>query len=414
MTNPPATKPHAALMAEAARCAKCGKCRSVCPIFIETGDESAVARGRITLAEAVMSGQLEATGKVKDYMWMCLKCLRCTSICPSGVEYEKILQGMRDEIARRRGVPILARLVFRHILPNRWLFDRFIRMAQWSQRVLPAHREGTLRHLPLAFMGHQSVPALAPQSALELLAHHKPKGGRPQVAFFLGCAINYVYPQIAQAVIEVYDRAGYDVVVPPGQVCCGTPVMCFGARASAQRLARMNVAAFADCDVIVNACASGGRTLKHDYEDLLGPDGKAFGARVFDAAEFLAKEGKLDALGRGDDSLAVTYHDPCHLNWGQGITDAPRQLIRTAAKLVEMNEPERCCGGAGTFSILHYDYACKIGAHKVADIKGTGADVVATGCPGCMIQIADRLDAEGVSTRVKHTFEIAAAAKRDA
>ena len=399
------------LFREIARCAKCGKCRSVCPIFLEMGDESAVARGRITLAEAVLKGQIDLSRKVKAYMWMCLKCLRCTAMCPSGVAYEKILQGMRDEIAKRRGVPWLARAIFRFVLPKRRRFDKLIRLAALSQRILPRAREGMLRHLPLMFMGRQSVPALADKSALEMLEGHQPRGGRPRVGLFLGCLTNYIYPQIATSLIKVFDKAGYDVVIPREQVCCGTPVVCFGDVRSARRLAEINVRAFADCEAVVTGCASCGRTLKCDYEGLLGQEGKAFSARMFAAVEFLAKEGaigKLAQSGDGGEPKTVTYHDPCHLNWGQGIVEPPRDIIKTCAQLVEMAEPERCCGGAGAFSLFHYDYASKIAAHKVEAIRNTGAEVVATSCPGCMLHIADRLDAEGMPTQVKHTLEVVA------
>ena len=402
-----------ALLREASRCAKCGKCRSVCPIFLETGDESAVARGRITLAEAVIDGRLELTDKVKAYMWTCLKCLRCSAVCPSGVAYEMILQGMRDQIAVQRGVPWLARVIFNVVLPRRWLFDTIMRLGQLSQRVLPLRREGLVRHLPLAFLGHQSIPALERRTALKLLRGHEPKGGRPKVGLFLGCLTNYVYPRVALALIDVFDRAGYDVVTPPSQVCCGTPVLAFGATAAGQRLAATNVAAFADCDAIVTGCASCSRTLKCDYEGLLGEPGRALSERVFDASEFLAKEGAIEKLRPSAGSPqapagTVTYHDPCHLNFGQGITQPPRQLIETAAELVEMAEPDRCCGGAGAFSLFHYDYACQIAAHKVDMIARTGAAVVATTCPGCMLHLADRLHAAGSDVQVKHTLEVAA------
>ena len=276
------------IRSEIARCAKCGKCQSVCPVYIETGDESAVARGRITLAEAVMDGRLKLSRKVKAYMWTCLKCLRCSTVCPSGVAYEMILQGMRDEIARRRGVPWIARAIFRFVLPRRRLFDWLVRTTERLQRVLPVKREGMVRHLPLMLLGRQSVPSLADQSALDLFADHQPKGGRPRVGLFLGCLTNYAYPQIVTALIEVFDKAGYDVVIPGEQVCCGTPVVCFGDVLAAKRLAQINVDAFRDCEAVVTACASCGRTLKSDYEELMGEEGQALAERTFMATELLA------------------------------------------------------------------------------------------------------------------------------
>ena len=192
----------ASLRAEMDRCAKCGQCRSVCPVFLETGDEAAVARGRISLAEALLEGRIGPSDRLQESFTKCLDCLRCDADCPSGVAHELILQAVRQGIAREVGAPRLARFALRHLLPRPRLFERALRLAAGVQRLLPASRRPPLRHLPL-FLAHGArIPPLAPKTARrqfrEMPARKdraKPSQGR--AAIFTGCLINAVYPEVA-------------------------------------------------------------------------------------------------------------------------------------------------------------------------------------------------------------------------
>ena len=394
------------LRAEIAQCAKCGKCRSVCPIFLETGAETMVARGRIALAEAVLEGQAQFTGRFEEYINTCLKCLRCESLCPSGVNYHVILDEMRKAMARTQGVSPIARLVFRLLLPHRWLYDMALFGASIGQHLVPLRRRGSMRHLPLFFMGRRWIPRLARRTALYGLGRtRRLRNPRMRVGFFVGCLINYVYPEIAESVVRVLNRFNIEVVVPRHQVCCGAPVLSFGDEPQARVLARRNLRALdrSDLDYVVTACASGGHTLKSDYPDLLGEEWSEVGSKVLDIMEFIDRFVRIDT-----DRLPtrVTYHDPCHLRWGQDVVDAPRSVLQQAAHFVEMREAERCCGGAGAFSLFHYDMSIRIADHKLESIREAEADTVATGCPGCILQIADRAADRGVAARIVHPIQI--------
>jgi len=408
--RPKTTHPVEQLQQEAGKCAKCGKCRSVCPVFIETLDETQVARGRITLAEAAFRGELEYSRRLEELIQSCVKCLRCQTICPSGVDYERILRGVRQGIAEELGVPAVARAVFRLVLPHRLLFDWALRAAALGQGLMPFERRGTMRHLPLFFMGARWIPDLARRTALQRLGRTK-RMRKPvmRIAYFAGCLINYVYPEIAEATVRVLNRLNAEVIVPQGQVCCGAPVMSFGDEAAARRLAELNARAMGldKVDAVVTACASCGRRLKAEYADMLGSRWPS--EKVFDVSEFILKFTKPE-LARTQ--RRVTYHDPCHLLWGQGIGEAPRELLRRSCEYVEMNVAARCCGGGGTFSLFNYDLGVKIAEHKVAGIRASQADAVATGCPGCQLQLADRLAAAGMAQKVMHTIQVVEEALR--
>ena len=152
---------------EISKCAKCGKCRSICPVFLETGNESMVARGRISLAEALRDGEILHTELLRDYLLSCKKCLRCSSICPSGVDYDFIIQTMLDDVAHHIGIWFLPRMIFRIFLTRRWLFDLLLKTASIFQRIVPLKRHGAMRHLPLLFMGGRWIPPLAKKTVLK-------------------------------------------------------------------------------------------------------------------------------------------------------------------------------------------------------------------------------------------------------
>ena len=406
------TKSKRALCDDIERCAKCGQCRTVCPVFAENNVEMMVARGRISLAQAVVEGRARYTRRMEEYIQSCLKCLRCAAMCPSGVPYERILQEVRFAMGRDLGISPLAKTVFRHVLPRRWLFDWCIRTAGVLQSLAPVKRQSQMRHLPLFFAGRRWVPSLARRSALTRLRRVPPVDHpRLRVALFLGCLINYVYPEVAEATVSVLQRLGVEVIVPSQQLCCGTPVLSFGDKEAARHLAEMNARALlaSSPDYIVTACASCGKTLKSDYEWLLPDHGEALAKKVLDISELLDR---LPVQGARPLERKVTYHDPCHLRWGQNVVAPPRKLLGQCAQYVEMPEAERCCGGGGSFSLFHYDLATRIAAKKLDSIRASSAEVVATNCPGCILHISDRVTAAGMKIPVVHTIQVIEEAMR--
>lgn len=439
------------------KCARCGKCRSVCPVFIETGNESMVARGRISLADALRNGEIFHTELLRDYLLSCKKCLRCSSICPSGVDYDFIIQTMLDDLANHIGIWLIPRIVFRLFLTRRWLFNLLLKTACTLQHLVPLKRQGTMRHLPFMLMGGRWIPPLAKKSVLEkyinkevippnppllkrgltasTLREEGPatsslkkkdsttpffqsedsktppleKGGRGnfqmRVGFYVGCLINYVYTDIADAVIEVLNHFGVEVVIPKEQLCCGIPARSLGDAKTARKLAEANMTVFekANVDFIITACATCGRTLKRDYHRILGDRSLKFTDKVYDVSEFIEKYFPYETKPL---NTKITYHDPCHLYWGQNISKQPRDILRHSADFQEMENPERCCGGGGVFNLLHYDLSMKIGEYKAKAIDKSGAAVVATGCPGCRLQIEDLLTARGSQVKCTHTIQV--------
>ncbi|NUN22344.1 MAG: (Fe-S)-binding protein [Candidatus Jettenia caeni] len=388
------------------KCAKCGKCRSICPVFIETGNESMVARGRISLAEALRDGEIFYTKQLRDYLLSCKKCLRCSSICPSGVDYDFIIQTMTDDLANHIGIWLIPRIILQLFLPRRRLFNLLLKSASAFQRIVPLKRHGAMRHLPLMFMDGRWIPPLAKEFVLDKYRTtkkiHNPK---MRVGFYVGCLINYVYTDIADAVVEVLHHLDVEVIIPPKQLCCGIPARSLGDVKTARKLAETNVRVFeeAQVDFIITACATCGRTLKRDYHHILGDRSQKFREKLYDISEFIEKyfTYKLQPL-----TTKISYHDPCHLHWGQNISKQPRDILRRSAQFQEMETPERCCGGGGIFNILHYDLSMKIGEHKARTIEKSGAKAVATGCPGCRMQIEDLLASRGSEITCVHTIQV--------
>ncbi len=390
---------------EIEKCARCGKCRSVCPVFAEVRDEAFVARGRVALFEALSRGELTTSPELQKIMSACLMCQRCTEICPSGVEFMSVLKSARARLAKEMGLPFGSSLVFKHILMKRRLFDFSMRAASLLQQIIPGKRKGSLRHLPLFLHGGKWLPPMAGQTALRVHSNRpQVKGGAWRVALFIGCLTNYVYPEIVDATIELLGKAGIEVLVPPSQLCCGTPALAMGDIETARRLAHVNAEALnsEDCDFVITVCASCGRTLKSEYPDLLGAGGKAFDAPVMDVCEFTFEHTDLQF---DPPKGKVTYHDPCHLRWGQGIEEPPRKLLERACEFEEIPDEMYCCGQAGTFHVFYPEIAGMIGRRKVESISGSDPAEIATGCPGCILQLNDLLAEAGIEKRALHTVE---------
>ncbi len=408
---------------EVIRCIKCGACQSVCPIFKELGAESTVARGKINLIRAVIRGDVDAAGAgFEERMSWCLMCKACQESCPSGVKLDQLMLAARRKLAEDKGLPLLKRLIFRLGLRNRRLFDLGMSMGSVFQGLLLRPAPGGKGMLPRLPMGLDERRLVSPVDARPfrsrvpaVVAVDNP---RKTVAFFTGCMINYVYPQIGEAVVEVLKRNGIAVVIPADQHCCGTPVYVNGDVPTAVELARATVDTLdgLEVDAVITACGSCGAALRKEYAALLADEPgyaekvAALAAKTKDFAEFLAEAGLTTEM-RGLAATA-TYHDSCHLARSQGVRRQPRQLIAGVPGLTfkELKAPARCCGAAGSFSLAHYDLSRKINDHKVDDIAASGAELVVTGCPMCMMHIRDGMNQRGVDGEVLHTAELLARA----
>jgi glycolate oxidase iron-sulfur subunit len=407
-----------ALKPEAERCLKCGLCRAVCPVFAEVLDESGCARGKIALVEALAENDLTLSSLFSDRLSKCLNCKSCMEACPSGIKVDELILGARAEIFKKGRFPLLKKLIFRHLLRRGKLLPPISKTVAWIERKIlrglpPSSPYRAL--LPIVKIDRdRTLPIFSEKTLLDEFDEIVRPEGKPRmrVGFFLGCATNLIYPHIGKALIRVLVGEGVEVVIPREQGCCGVPAFTSGDRQTGRELALKNIKAFESfkLDAIVTGCASCGNGLKNDYEKILGFRKNALGAKIYDISEFLVKFGKFEFEDCNEKPLRVTYHDPCHLNRGQHIKDAPRKILQKLPHVdfAEMEEADRCCGGGGTFSFTHYDIAKEIGRRKANFIAATGADVVATACPSCMMQIEDMLIRNGLPQKVIHFIELLA------
>lgn len=394
---------------EIAKCSKCGKCRSVCPVFIETKTEGMVARGRVSLAEALFAGDISGTAKMRRYLWGCLKCLRCADGCPAAVDFGAIIGEARRRLGKRVGMPWMARVGMRLVTPRRRLFDFSVRAMALAEKVLPRRARGKVRHLPFMFFDGRGMPEIAHRSVLTSFdEYYGPKDAARKVALFLGCLVNYAYPEVALAMIKVLNHYGVGVYVPKGQLCCGTPALSLGDEDLAERLGRANAKAFAGLGVeaIVCGCASGGATLKSEYPRILGRE-NPLGAPPKDFSEYVAP---FVTDSKRNTAVSIAWHDPCHLKFVQKIQRQPREILSKVGNFGDFEGADLCCGMGGVFSAFFHDLSMKIAARKTQAIENRAPDVLATGCSGCILQIRDRLSAKGSAVRVMHIAQVLAEA----
>jgi glycolate oxidase iron-sulfur subunit len=353
----------------------------------------------MALIEAVLDGKLRVSDVYKDRLATCTGCLACESACASGVPFSAVIQAAKEQAVQESGRGVIATVV-----------------AAALKRPVLMRSLAWLAPVVLHYSGETAKGHEARVRSAECGVRSENKTGKRtkgKVAFFPGCAERYFQPDIEHAVVAVLKALGYEVVVPEYIQCCGRPYLSLGDRAAAQKLAAKNadVLSSLGADAIVTACASCGLTFKKEYPGLLAASGREQ-VRVLDIHEFLT--GKLAGLDLGAVNAKVTWHDPCHLGRGQGLAGTARDVLRCipGMELVEMKQPERCCGFGGVMRLSHPALSGTIGEAKSRDIAGTGASLVITGCPGCRMQIADSLKRAGSDARVVHTVQVIAEALR--
>jgi len=402
-----------AIKEEVYNCIKCGLCLTPCPVYKQLCFEGASPRGKVQLIKKILEGKLEPSERFHQLLFTCLLCETCTMNCPSGLKVDRLMKAMRAEVLDKFGLPWQKKMLF-HLLTGDRLLPFFLfwgRALQTPMRaMLPkGGKMGTLPYSKLPRLNKKSFRDQYP----EVVKVDKPKG---RVLYFTGCATNYLFENVGNAVISVLNRLGVEVVIPKGQVCCGLPIFMAGARSMALKNIRKNVELFTreEGDAIVVDCATCGSALKKEYAHILEEMGEnpeaalKMGKKVMDVSQYLAKfdlEKHLKPIaGR------VTYHDPCHLVRSQGVKEEPRNLLRKIPGLefVEMAGADVCCGGGGTFQWEHPEVSMGITANKVKAIKDTAANWVASGCPGCRLQIFGNLGEETIE--VVHPVELVAKA----
>lgn len=412
------------LKQELDKCVKCGTCRSVCPTFRVLGRETACARGKLTLIDAYSSGAIGLSDAYLKHLKECTLCGACRDTCPKGVDTVAIYNAARVDAVQKLGAPIAASLVFKNLLESSKVMDAALKIATRLQGLIfkdATAESGLLSRFSLPVIGKgRLLPPLAREFFLETSeARGLPapaKTGQLKVAFYAGCGVNYLMPDVGKASIEILKKAGADVFVPSAQVCCGMPAFASGDAAMARQMALKNLEVFEafECDYITTSCATCGHGLKHMFADVLSdnPDQStridAFSAKVIDINALLVNVLKYRSEGKETGGKLVTYHDPCHLNRAQNVRNEPRELLKSNKNIAfkEMAFPCSCCGLGGGLSLTNYDLSIEITERKIESIRASGADIVATACPGCMVQLRDGLHKYGVNARVAHVVEL--------
>ena len=391
-----------------APCVHCGFCLPACPTYLATGDEADSPRGRIVLMRALERNEIgPGDDALVQHLDACLGCRGCEPVCPSGVAYGRGLETARERLFEERGLPPLARMVlgvFRYEALWRPLFTaaRALRATGLPRRMAGAGRLG---------FGMGMVAASRRRGGREGRGAHADTAAapRPTVALFRGCVMDTLLRHVNDATRRTLVVNGYDVVEVAGQGCCGALHEHAGDRAGAAALARRNVAALArSADYIVTNSAGCGALLK-DYGHLLPDDGDAaaMAAKVRDVSELLAAAGPLPGAPL---ELDVAYDAPCHLQHAQRVHDAPLAVLGAIPGLRLRLLPgfDRCCGSAGIYSVLQPAMARAVLESKIEAIGAAAPRprVVATGNPGCLMQIGAGLIAAGLDVEVAHPVEL--------
>lgn len=407
-----------------ANCMKCGNCQAGCPIYRETRKEFSVARGKISLMQAILSGKLEITEEFDGMMAQCLNCKTCSANCPCGVQADELILRGRNAAIKARGLHPIKKTVF-SLLSNRPLFNAALRMGGmfgWLTFKDIPDKHAVLSRFPVP--GMDPNRATAPLASTPLRAQYpaeiKVPGAKRRVAFFTGCTINFMYTDMGQAVIEVLKENGNDVILPGAQHCCGTPVHVTGCFDLANEMAKHNIEVFekCDCDYIVGACGSCVEALK-DYHKWLKDEpewaarAKRMADKVREISQFLVETGyRTDNLGTINKT--VTMHDPCHMVRGIKVTAQPREILKSipGINFVEMKEHDRCCGSGGSFCLAHYELSRQINDKKCANIQATKADIVCASCPSCRMHITDGIVQNKMPQVAYHPIQLLAESYR--
>ena len=413
--------------ADLGQCVHCGLCLPHCPTFRELHVETESPRGRLHLMRALGEGRVDTTDRFVEHMTLCLDCRACEAACPSGVKFGSLMEATRAEIVERRPgskrAQLLRRIVFRELVPHPRRLALFAAVLRLYQRLgvqAVVRATGLLSMLPGRLDEAEALLPRVSARFFEPKGSVRPRGPiRRRAAFFAGCVMRVAFAETNRATVRLLARTGSAVDMPEDQVCCGALHAHAGDREMAKQLARANIAAFERSTgeaVVVNA-AGCGAALK-EYGELLAHDpiwadrARAFSARVRDLSEALA-EHPLPPFERAT-PLRVAYQDACHLIHAQRISQQPRDVLRAIPGLMicEMKDGDRCCGSAGIYNITQPEMAERLGAQKAENVAETGADVVVSANPGCLIQLRAELGKRGSGMRVLHIADLLDAAYR--
>ncbi len=404
-------KPKQDLLKEArdivSQCDRCGTCHTVCPLFYVKNVESSSARGKNNIARALTQGVLAPSPDMLKAINFCLLCRTCVENCPSKVKTDEAMMAVRQYFADEKGGPGLKYKALGSFMKNR----RLVKMSASAlgvmrktgvNRLVPlgmAPREFTRAQYLASFAGPAVLGAPAANSTVAL----SPK---TKTAYFTGCGMRMLCPDAVAETKNILCSVSAPRFVD--NVCCGLPHLAHGMRRDFLTLAKENIRLYEAAEVIITDCASCSSMLKHvagyfKDDPQWQERAAAFSAKIMDLSEYLVKIGYQP---RQQVSARLTFHEPCHLGRGQGIRSQPRELLKATGNYVEMEGADTCCGGAGTFHIDYPEIAEAVLANKQKNIEASGADIVVTACPTCLVQLHKAAQKSGGKFRAMHLSQV--------
>jgi glycolate oxidase iron-sulfur subunit len=389
------------------QCDRCGTCLTVCPLFSIQDVEKVSARGKNTIIRALAEGGLKPAPEVLAVANFCLLCQTCVTNCPNKIKTDEAMINVRQYLTDRTGGVSAKYKAIGEVMKRKGIVKlaagllSFLRKSRLN-KLFPygmVPEEYTRTHFLTAFAGPAAL-------GRQTVASNFPVTEKTKVAYFQGCGMKMMFPEAAAETVKILKTTTQLIV--KDNVCCGIPHLAHGLRDDFLFLTKKNIALYEGAEIVVTDCASCGGVLKHvaGYfaDDPVWKDrAAAFSRKVIDLTEYLVKIG-FTPRRRVD--VTLTYHDPCHLVRGQGVKNQPRELLKAAGKFIEMKEADTCCGGAGSFHLDYPDIAKKILDKKQENIEKTGASIVVSGCPGCLIQLSKAAKASNGKFKAMHISQV--------
>ena len=426
MDNQRTAMAHDPMFKEALQCIRCASCLNVCPIFRLVGGHvfGKVYTGAIG---TILTAWYEGLKQSEEIQGLCIMCGACKEVCPGKIDIPNLIMEVRRRVVQSEGVPLIQKSIYQ-VVNNRKLFHGMLRAASVAGK--PFSKNGFIRHLPL-FLSDltegRSLPAIAPKPLRDIIKDiEQPKGLQQKVVFYAGCLIDFAYPEMGEALVKIFNKAGIEVLFPEGQTCCGAPARYSGAYEVAAKNGLDNIEALlsVEADYVVSACPTCTVALNEEFISTFKSlkqyqnveRAEELAAKVMDFSTLVKKlvdEGRL-SLKEGQKLGKITYHDSCHLKRSLRADQPPRELLqKTGYEISEMFECDVCCGMGGSYSVKLPEMSAPILQRKLKNIKDTGAPVVAMDCPGCVMQIRGGMDKDGAGVRVRHTAELIAEQLKD-
>lgn len=404
------------------KCVKCGKCIQVCTIYDINRDETTSPRGFLDLVGAYSKGELKLDKNAKNIFESCFLCTNCVTACPSSLRVDTAIEQVRYDIAKKYGIAWYKKAFF-WLLRHRGIMDFCAKMGYVFQSCAFKIKDGAMSarfSLPMV-KKERLLPTASKRSFLNSHPEFIDNGGKKTIGIFIGCMANYAYTDIGEGLLKIAKALNLNVNMMKQQACCGAPAYFTGDFASVEFLAKKNIVYFekllCDLDAIIIPEATCSAMIKVDYEHFFANDkewqdrAKEISKKIFLATEYFEKFTNLKEIlaTKGQNLKTITYHDPCHARKMQGIYKEPRALLSQNASLIEMSDPNACCGFGGvTMQSEKYHLSREVGVKKAIMIQNSGAEIVSAECSACKMQLSNALHIKNVSTKVKNPIEIIA------